>query len=234
MLIRQWTLSFFLEIVDLPVIFLSANFFIWAGILMFLFIILPACIISAFKTLKKRQEKARLMEQEIMPKIASQFGKAILASNNTLRFERNKTIFDAKVTRILRTRFNSSQTDYEVWFSLPNLQEKFYIEQKSFFSSNLPPDYQSFPVSSMPKDFIFHSSNPQFLLTLLEKEKIRNEICKYNKEISPQFRIALENGVFVISQNWSSEDSGQEEAEKLEQVCQTAVVFYDELSKTKF
>jgi hypothetical protein len=86
----------------------------------------------------------------------------------------------------------------------------------------------------MPKDFIFYSFNAQFLLSLLEKEKISAEIYKYPSDWYNRFRVGFENDVFILTWRVSGEQQ-QYKAENLQQICQTAVIFYDELSiKTDF
>ena len=82
----------------------------------------------------------------------------------------------------------------------------------------------------MPDDFIFHSLNSQFLLSLLEKKKILTELDKYPSSWMNQFKIAFENSLFIISWGFIRLRE-RNKAEKLEQICQTAVVFYDEISE---
>jgi hypothetical protein len=199
-----------------------------AGIAIVLVIILIIFII--FTIAAREEEKNRvLMEQKFMPEIASKFGKAISVSADALRFERNETIFDAKISPVNTSVGKSkiSETEFEVRFDLPNLQEKFFIRHKSVFSKHSS-DCQPVLLSEMPEDFIFHSLNPQFLSSLLEKEKIRAEIYKYPSDWFNRFGIAFENGVFIITWRVAG---GKREAEKLEQICQTAVIFYNELSE---
>ena len=50
----------------------------------------------------------------------------------------------------------------------------------------------------MPEGFIFHSRNPEFLLSLLENKNILNEIYKYPNDWFNRFRIAFENGEYNI------------------------------------
>lgn len=95
----------------------------------------------------------------------------------------------------------------------------------------------------MPDDFIFHSFNPHFLANLIAKDNIRGEIYKYQRKVSRQFNIAFENGLFTVDWHrgfrdgkltWESgigQETSQIEGQKLEQLCQTAVVFHDELAK---
>ncbi|MBK8812701.1 MAG: hypothetical protein IPN69_18490 [Acidobacteria bacterium] len=130
--------------------------------------------------------------------------------------------------------FTISKTDYEVRFNLPNLRETFDIQNKPTFlksSAKYSIDYQPVIIPAIPADIILHSFDPQFLVSLLEKKQIVAEIYKYLNTDHKEFRIAFENKAFVITWNFSEFESPQIEAEKFEQICQTAVVFYDELSK---
>ena len=119
---------------------------------------------------------------------------------------------------------------FEVQFKLPNLQEKFFIQYKSAFSK-YSSDCEPLLLSALPNDLIFHSLDPHFLLSLLEKKNILTELNKYpNIYWGSQFRIAFEDNVFIVSWTFLNLKE-RNKAEKLEQICQTAVVFYDELTK---
>ena len=95
----------------------------------------------------------------------------------------------------------------------------------------------------MPKDFIFYSLNPQFMSNLLQSEKIRSEIYKYQKKFSREFSVAFVYGSFTVTWHRAPNDGSDEiswnvkdetpddEVRRLAQICQTAVVFYDELTK---
>ena len=183
------------------------------------------------------------MNERILPEIVSKFGKFISVHGSgifadpdrTIIFERENTMFEAKIKR-LNVPINDvgiTKTDYEVRFNLPNLRETFGIQDKPTFlkkSTEYSLDYQPVIIPAIPADIILHSFNPQFLLSLLEKKHIAAEIYKYLNSDCKEFRIAFERA-FVITWNFSRVDSMQTEAEKFEQICQTAVVFYDELSK---
>lgn len=198
----------------------------------------------AFIFAYKAEERDRPLIENAMSEIASKFGKVIsvdamrsgrnqtifqrVISVDAMRFERNQTIFDAKIE--LLDHDGPNGTLYSIQFNLPNLQEKFFIQHRSVFSkySN---DCQPIPLSVAPKDFIFHSLNAQFLLSLLEKEKILAEIYNYPSDWLNRFRIAFENGVFIITWITSGGLVGNnpKKLQRLEQICQTAVIFYDEL-----
>lgn len=192
------------------------------------------------KSVINRQKKGELMKEKIMPEIASKFGKiisapgggTILDSNNTIIFERENTMFEAKIIRVdLGNRFTSPKIDYEVRFNLPNLQQSFYIQSKpNFFKNFSKYSLDSQPIPAIPADDVLYTSRSQFLESLLEKKQITAEIYKYLNIMSNGFRIAFENNEFIITWNFGIVENSPIEAEKLEQICQTAVVFYDELS----
>jgi Na+-transporting methylmalonyl-CoA/oxaloacetate decarboxylase gamma subunit len=207
-----------------------------AIILIFLLILFIIFVITA--QIEKKNDL--LMKEEIMPGIASKHGKVISVSADALRFERNETIFAAKISLVkiftapgITKLPEVYETEFEVQFNFPNLQEKFFIQHQSVFSK-YSADCQPISPSAMPKDFIFHSFNALFLLSLLEKENIIAEIYKYPSDWYNRFRIGFENGVFILTWRVSGE-RGQYKAESLQQICQTAVIFHDELSiKTDF
>lgn len=176
------------------------------------------------------KKKNAVLIKEELPEIAAKFGKSISVSADALRFECEETIFEAKITSAESSDITS--TEFEVRFNLPSLQEKFFIQHKSAFSK-YSADCEPLLLSAMPDDFIFHSLNSQFLLTLLEKEKILTELDKYpGSWLNQFFRIAFENNVFIIS--WAFIGLHERnKIQKLEQICQTAVVFYDELTKNQ-
>lgn len=221
MIINRMTFAFYFGSFDLLASFFQPFIYIILCILAFLTVSLIAWAID--EQIKKKN--AALMKEQL-PEIAAKFGKSISVSADALRFERNETIFDAKIKTAESSDVTS--TEFEVRFNLPNLQEKFYIQHKSAFSK-YSDDCEPLRLSAMPDDFIFHSLNSQFLLTLLEKEKILTELDKYPSSwLNQFFRIAFENNVFIIS--WAF--IGLQERSKvqnLEQLCQTAVVFHDEI-----
>jgi hypothetical protein len=242
-------LILWLGIFDVLVIFAArqpVNFFILAGIVVFL-IVLVFSLINIFKAFIKRKQKAALIEEKILSDIGSKFGEVVSyeasSLSRSLCFEHHGTLFELKVIPTIDGAAKATGTENKVQFNLPNLHEKFYIRHRSFFFSKNPTDCQEVQVK-MPDDFIFVSCHPQFLSDLMEKEDVRNEICKYQKTVSGKFDIAFENGLFTATwyrglysgdeMTWDSAwygENAQAEGQKLQQICQTAVVFYDALSK---
>lgn len=207
-------------------------------------LVMLICWVWITISLINRNKESKLMKERVLPEIVSKFGKVvsvdamgtILDSVNTIIFERENTVFEAKIKRLRVSISNLtiSKTDYEVRFNLPNLRETFDIQNKPTFLKNSVKyslDYQPVIASAIPADIILHSFNPQFLVSLLGKKHIVAEIYKYLNTDCKEFRIAFENKEFVITWNFSEFESPQIEAEKFEHICQTAVVFYDELSK---
>ncbi len=228
MMSNQWSLSFFLGNFNLFGAFEPSNFQLLMGGAIMLIVSIILLFILGIVVSREAKEK-RLFMEKVMPEIASKFGKALSASESALRFERNDTIFDAQIKSV-SLGDGAKEIEFEVQFNLPNLHEKFFIQHKSIFSK-YSSDCQPILISVMPKDFIFHSLNAQFLLSLLEKEKILTEIYKYPSDWSNRFRLAFENGVFIITWRVGDRERKKNEAGNLQQICQTAVVFYDELSK---
>lgn len=255
MMTHHWIPAFFLKNVCLLGMFRAFGFFDFL-ILVGILLVLIVFVFSSFHIIKfliKRQETMKLMEEKILPEIASKFGKLVSLEVSffarSLSFERNESLFELKVKPIfspksnnfmLATVYGTDECEYRIQFTVPNLREKFYIGHKSFFRSNYPADCQEVQVS-MPDDFIFHSLNPGYLLSLMEKEKVRQEMYKYQKKFSRPFNIAFENGVFTVTWHRGPSDgefnlesvlygdNSQIESQKLEQICQTAVVFHDEI-----
>ncbi len=213
------------------------------------FLILIGAVLTIIYRLRsdiKRHKEAKLIKEDVLPELISNFGKVISIEaynyDRSIRFERHDTIFDVKVTSTSDGTMVIG-TENIVQFNLLNLREKFYIQSKSIFAPKTLKECQSVQVT-MPGDFIFYSLNPQFLLNLMQKDTIRNEIDKYQKKSTRSFEIAAENGVLTLTwnrrlyhngeftlENWTYGETLQTEAQKLEQICQTAVVFYDELAK---
>lgn len=243
-MIEQWALLIFLIDFGLLGIFYndsgSFDFLILIGIVIFL-IAMVFSLIWAFKSFIKRQEKAHLMKEKVLPELISKFGKVISieAANyeRSIRFERQGTVFDVKVTSL-----SADLTKNIIQLNLPNLRERFYILHKSLLSSETYEGCQSVQIT-MSNDFMFYSLNPQFLANLTQKDNIRSEIYKYQKKVTRQFSIAFENGLFTADWhrtlldgelNWETgidQETSQTEGLKMQQLCQTAVVFHDELAK---
>jgi len=240
MMTEQWTLLIFLKSFEL--------LFLIIGLLLGLIFLgsVPFYIYYKLKEYTKRQEKAKLMQDKVLPELISKFGKVISIEavnfNRLICFERNGTLFDLKITPTFDGNGKADGTENKVQFSLPNLRERFYIQHKSFLASEDFGGCSKVQVIS-PDDFVFYSLNPQFLLSLMEKGEIRDEIYKYQKNVSRKFDVAFENGVFTVTWQrglyngeitWDAElygENWQAEAQSHEQLCQTAVVFYDELAK---
>lgn len=223
----------------------SFDFLILVGILVALIVMVFSYIFS-IKSFNKLPAKNKLMEEKVLPELISKYGKVISldVSNfkRSISFERGETIFNLKVTPISIGDSYLELTENKIQFSVTNLREKFYIRQKSFFAPDNFEGCQSVQIT-MYDDFIFYSLHPQFLSNLMQNEKIRSEIYKYRKKVSRKFSVAFENEVMTIIWDRSRNDgeiawdtaiyreTPQAEVQKLEQICQTAVVFYDELKK---
>lgn len=84
-------------------------------------------------------------------------------------------------------------------------------------------DYQIVSSDALSKDYILHSLNPEFLRSLLSKDKVISEILGYDSTWGRFVKITFENGNFEIKYH----TDGANAAEKYRQICETAIVFYD-------
>lgn len=206
----------------------------------------------AIMNLREANDKANLMQENILPEFFSKFGKVLSIAadvrKRAIKFERNGTLFELNVIPFSRTDpAFPKELKMEIQCSVPNLREQFYIQHDTLFDFSLfknPSSCEEIQLP-MPKDFVFHGDNPQFLANLVAKDKIRGEIYKYQKKVSREFCINFAGGFLTVTwvrgrddgsdtiswdDSWESE-SPEDELKRLGQICQTAVVFYDELAK---
>ncbi len=193
--------------------------------------IIIAVLVAGIFSHQTKKRNSLEMREKIMPEIASKFGNIIFANADALGFEHNGTSFEAKILWISTAEIE--EAEFIIQSKVASVQEKFFIQHQSAFS-NSAPDCEQMHLSTMPEGFIFHSFNPQFLLSLLENEKILNEIYKYPNDWFNRFRIAFENDEYIISwriSGMSRETEPEKISGKLQQLCQTAIVFQDEMVK---
>jgi len=242
---------------ELTLAFARKSFGLWDAlfliVILFSFVSMIYGAYRAIMNLREANDKANLMQENILPKFFAKFGKVISIEadvrKRAVKFERNGTLFELNVIPFSRTDpAFPKELKMEIQSSIPNLREHFYIQHDTLFDFSLfkkPSGCQEVQLT-MPKDFVFHGDNPQFLANLVAKDKIRNEIYKYQKKGSREFCICFASGVLTFTwirgrddgsdeimwdDSWESE-SPEEEMKRLEQICQTAIVFYDELAKS--
>ena len=136
MMKHQWIYLNLLADFELIGVFAVSNLQILMGIaviLVFLLILFIIFVIAA--RIEKKNDL--LMKEKIMPEIGFKYGKVISVSADALHFERNETIFAAKISlvkiKLLRIP-EYCETEFEVKINLPKLQEKFFIQHQSVFS----------------------------------------------------------------------------------------------------
>lgn len=225
---NQWFVSFFVVILILTGVFLARYFN--PAIVIPATIIIAVIVAAIFSHQIKRRNELEMKEQ-IMPGIASKFGKSTFTNADALGFEHNGTLFEAKILWISTAEIE--EAEFIIQSKVAGIQEKFFIQHQSVFST-FAPDCEQIHLSAMPEGFTFHSLNPQFLLSLLENKKILDEIYKYPSGWFNRFRIAFENDEYNISwriSGMSRETEPEKISEKLQQLCQTAIIFQDEMVK---
>jgi hypothetical protein len=141
----------------------------------------------------------------------------------TVRFERNGSVF---AVQVFETKYNVT---YTAVFRIQREDEKFLIQDDAYFSSkgNFS-DCRPVDFPGLTRNPLLYSSYPQFLLYLLNKESIRREIEKYPVATfwtQSHLSISFENSLFVLE--WKADSRDQQE--KLRMVCETAVVFQEEI-----
>lgn len=228
---------------ELTLAFAQKSFGLLQGIVVIGILHLLVCwiygIYRGILGLQKRGRINRSLEAEKLPELISKFGKVksieVAHIKRLILFERAGTLFGYRVTPIATFGGEVARVSglkNEIQFSLPNTHEQFYIQKsKLLFLFKKTSECPKVKLT-MPKDFLFHSRNPQFLANLIAKDNIRGEIYKYQSAM--EFGFAFEHGIFTLTCHRDFKFDGESveiEAEGLEQICQTAVVFYDELAK---
>ena len=197
----------------------------WNIITIAIAIILFSLVIILFDLWRIKRRKNELTL------VAEDFGTDVFADSGyfspyIIRFERHGIIFDGVIS------IRKSSSDFIVSFDLPLIQEKFFIRHNSLLAGvnawgegNHHPSSDCQPVSipALSKNYLLHTPNPSFLLTLLSKEKIIQEIMQYESDWGRFVEITFESGHFEVKLH----TDGTSAVEKYRQICETAIVFYD-------
>jgi hypothetical protein len=192
-------------------------------VLNFLIVFIPVALTIILKA--RRDESSRFS-------VARGLGKVLACDDVSLSFERNGTIFN----------WEAIFSGHQASFYLPEVKEKFSIQHT--MGANAAPvsvlgailsnqsdddsiesfsaDCQIVKNSPLSDDITIYSRNPDFLLPLLNNPKVYAEINKYFPD---RFGITFNNGNFKIG--W--ETGSNEELEHFHQVCQSAILFHDEI-----
>jgi hypothetical protein len=184
-----------------------------------LLVIIPSvalCVAAVF--LVQRKEKAARFN--VYYATVQQFGKPVSFGNLDAAFERDGTRFDARFPRGKYSLF------FTVSFYIPNSREKFSIQNRNFHTTHHD-DCQIIGDAGLPPEYLLQSRNPAFLPYLLSKRQIRDEVLNYGASFWGRTSISFDDGAFELI--WTPPVS--EQIDGFYKVCQTAVVFHDELRK---
>jgi hypothetical protein len=81
--------------------------------------------------------------------------------------------------------------------------------------------------SPLPAEYLVQARNPEFIHALLKNRAVRDEILNYKASFWGRILISLDDGNFEMT--WTPPVS--EQIDGFYSVCQSAVVFHDELKK---
>ena len=149
-----------------------------------------------------------------------ELGMPISFGNTTAAFERNGTRFDIDFPK------GENHQYFKLNFYLPNVREKFSIQNKTLITE-FHDDCQIIENSALPQEYRVQSRSPEFLLNLLNQKHILNEIQNYPAGFFGRMLISFDDGSFEMI--WTPPIS--EQIEGFYQVCNSAVIFHDELKK---
>jgi hypothetical protein len=169
---------------------------------------------------------------------ARNFGEVVSYNDESLSFVRDSTTFC----------WEMAWSGHQISFQLPETREKFSIRHQAWtlipadmmmyakmlsndrpkkeFAENLFSDCQTFQIPGLPDEFILQSRNTAFLQAVLSSHNVKMTL---NKHLSQKFRIVFDGNYFEM--NWQT--GSNEEVEDFRQICQTAIIFCDELKKLR-
>jgi len=178
-----------------------------------------AAIIVIALLLRRKEKNARF---EIYYRTAQELGTPLSFSGLNAAFERNGTRFEADFPQ------DEDSFYFKVTFHLPNIRQKFSIQNRSLRTTHHDDCYWIEEKGSpLPPEFLLQSRNPDFLLELLKTWKIRDEVLSYNVSMWSGISFSFDDGNFEMI--WTPPMS--EQFEGFDRACRTAVTFHDELQK---
>ena len=178
-----------------------------------------AAVVAIIVILRRKEKNARF---EIYYRTAQEFGTPLSFSGMSAAFERNGTRFEADFPE------GEYNFYFKVNFYLPNIRQKFSIQNKSLRTAHHDDCYRIEEKDSpLPPEFLLQSRNPDFLLQLLKIWKIRDEVLSYNASMWSGISFSFDDGNFEMI--WTPPVS--EQFEGFDRACRTAVTFHDELQK---
>ncbi|MGC2235581.1 MAG: hypothetical protein WA584_05445 [Pyrinomonadaceae bacterium] len=179
--------------------------------------VLAGAIIAVVFFGSRAEKAARL---KVFYAAANEFGAPVSFDNYSASFERNGICFECEFPR------DKTNNRVKVRFYIPNVRQKFIIQHNALLKKELF-DCQYLTSSPLPKDIFLSAGNQDFLLNLLKNKNILDEIYNYPAGFASGFSIVFDDGSFEIEKipKFSEYHDG------FYQLCQTAVVFHDELKK---
>ena len=166
----------------------------------------------------QRQEKAARFD--IYYRTVQEFGTPVNFADLDAAFERAGTHFDVEFPKGKYSFF------FKVSFHIPNVRQKFSFQNRSL-ATRFADDCQVITDSVLPSDFLVQARNPEFLQNLLKNQTVRDEILSYTASFWGRTLIAFDDGAFEMI--WAPPIG--EQIDGFYQVCQSAVVFHDELKR---
>lgn len=165
----------------------------------------------------KKEQAARF---KVYYSTVQELGTPISYNKHSAAFQHGETRFDIVFPK------NEHHNAYHVTFYLPNLSQKFSIQNKTI-ATRYDSDCQIIQESPLPPEYLLQSRKPEFLLELLKIPDIRNEILNYGASFWGRFYVSFNDGSFEIE--WVPPVG--EQIDGIYTICRTAVVFHDELKK---
>lgn len=199
-----------------------------AGILAFAFMKFPGNAVVIFFSvvvtaavvffIQKKEKTARF---EVFYSTVQEFGKPISFNKHSASFERNGTRFDVDFPQDENSLF------FKVNFYLPNIKEKFSIQNKSLGTKHHSDCYWIQDDSPLPPDYLLQTRNVEFLLNFLKNREVYDEILNYRASFWSGISFSFEDGIFEMI--WTPPIS--EQIDGFYRACRSAIVFHDELKK---
>jgi len=167
-----------------------------------------------------RQEKAARFD--VYFGTVQALGQPLSFGSTTAAFERNGTRFDVEFPQ------GKYHLHYTVTFYLPNLREKFSVQNKSLATTHHNDCYWiEAKDSPLPPEYLLQSRRPDFLFEVLENRRIRDEILSYDASMWSRISLSVDDGHVELI--WTPPVS--EQLDGFRRIAHSAAVFHDELQK---
>lgn len=176
-------------------------------------------IIGAVYFSMKAEKKARF---DAFYAAIEPFGTPLSFDNYSAAFEKDGTRFEITYPQ------GENESSLKINFFLSNFRERFIIQHQEIFMKSLP-GCNFLQNSPLAPDVHLQAQNLEFLWRFVQIPAIRNEIYEYPATMFGRFRITFDDGNFELE--WTPKFS--EQTDGVYKICKTAVVFHDELKKTR-